>query len=196
VTFSSLPAGTYDLWLRYQPDAASYHRIRAEWAPVASPSIYNALEDFLCDVRTATAFAYADHLFGRLEVPADFTTPTVTVRVSSGIETGTAQNLRLDCVYLKKADDHVGQVTSPTLLTTGEFLVSDAEADRAYHLDTSSQTKEVAESSGPMPIELQPGLNLIDPVLLKDAAGGFVDRASTLGAVHTIAVNHKPRYRT
>ena len=197
VTFTSLEPGVYDVWCRLYPTAASIQRIRLGYALLASPSEtqFTSFDDLILDTTAASAFAYVDHSFGRIHIPKDYALATLTLRLQAGLEATSTADLRADYVALAPANEQVGAIVSPSVAASGEFLASVASKDRAYHLDSSEDLKEIATVEGPTPVELLPGLNMLEFVFAQVKATGFPDRATDLDAVPSVAVNHSPNYR-
>jgi len=198
VTFSgtTLPAGEYDVFVRYRTTAACWDRVRVEYALRASPSLWTALPDFLVDTRAASTFSeYQEHLVGRLAVPEDRPLDTLTVRVSAGREITSSANMRLDAVILAPAFERVAEITAPTTLASGESLWSDARTGQALHLASDLDMLGVTEVAGPVPVELVPGFQVLYVVGTLGPLAGFTDPETQVSAAPTVAVTHTPRYR-
>lgn len=202
VTFSgtgtgALPAGEYDLFLRYRTTAACQDRIRVEYALRASPTVYIALPDFILETRGATSFSeYEEHLMGRIAVPSDQPLDTLTVRVSSGREVTSSANLRLDAVILAPVFETASMLSSDVVLANGEHFLTYPDVGGAYHLASDSDQSDPATVDGPTPVELAPGYNVLVawPAVLPLA--GYVDPATEVTSAPTLSVTHAPRYRT
>ncbi len=194
ITFTSLPARDYDVWVRCYPTAEGTLRLRVEYALQASPSTWIPLPDVILDSDGASTFAYVDVLFGRIRIPEDYALNTLSLRLLAGQET-TGANLRADYVFLAPASEHVATMVSPTLLANGEHLEGNADTDRVYHLSSAAELMEIGTTEGPTPIELEPGWNLLIPIAQQSKATGFDYRATDIDATQTIRVTHTPRRR-
>jgi hypothetical protein len=199
VTFTSLPAGEYDVWLSMRSTAASLDLIRVGWALKASPTDdeLTYLPDYLFDTSGGAAFTdYVDHLMGRLYVPEDHPLDTLTVAVFSRREVSSAANLRLDIVALAPAWEHAAEVISPASVASGESLVSHGEGGAVYHLDSSGDIKGVGEVLGPAPLEVVPGYQVLYLFARQSKATGYADPTREVTSAPTAAVDLTPRYRT
>jgi len=195
-TGTSLPAGEYDVFVRYRTTAACWDRMRVEYALRASPSTWIALPDFLIDTRTASTFTeYQEHLVGRLAIPDDRPLDTLTVRVSAGREVSSSANLRLDAVILAPAFERVARITAPSTLASGEILWSDARTGQALQLASDLDLLGVSEVEGPVPVELVPGFQVLYVFGTLAAQAGFRDPATEVTAAPTVALTHTPRFR-
>jgi hypothetical protein len=193
----ALPAGEYDVWLRYRTTAACFDRLRVEYGLKASPTTWIALPDHLIDTRAAATFTeFEEHNMGRLAVPEDQPLDTLTVRVSAGRVVSSSANLKLDCIYLAPVFERAGFLSTDTILANGEHFYTVPAVGAAYHLASDSDQSETAEVDGPTPVELEPGFQVLIawPALLP--LTGYVDPPTEVTSSPTLAVTHAPRYRT
>lgn len=193
----ALPTGEYDVWLRYRTTAACFDRIRIEYALKASPTTWIALPDFLLDTRAGSTFTeFEEHRFGRIGIPDDQTLDTLTIRVSSGRELTSSGTLKLDCIYLAPAFERAGFISTPTIVANNEFLATVPSTGGVYHLSSTSAQSETAMVDGPVPVELQPGYQVLIawPALLPIT--GYVDPTTEVTSSPTLQATVTPKYRT
>lgn len=194
-TWTSIPAGSYDLWIRTYTTAACKVRFRAKWALQSSPTVLNSMPDYIMDTTGAAAFEYALVNLGRLTVPEEWAINTLTVEVHAGLEETATSNLRIDWLDLIPANESRSSLESVVLLTTGELLVGDGELPKVFHLDTGSQLKPFGKATN-IPLLLEPGYNLLSLLFAQDVATGWTEHKAKLTASPSVSIFPTPAYRT
>jgi hypothetical protein len=195
-SFSTLPAGVYDAWVRMKPSAASKHRLRMEWSPMASPGTgqYIREPEQTLDATEWTEFGYIERRLGRVIIPEGQTLSGVTLRFSSGLMAAASVTLAWDFVYLIPADDRAGGAVAPTLLATSESLLSDPSGPAVYHLSSTDTLEGIGTVKGAIPVMLEPGANTLYLICWQDALTGSPEKGTVIGAVPTVKVDYGPRW--
>lgn len=197
-TWTSIPPGTYDLWLRCYPTAASKVRIRPRWALQSSPTVFNTMPDYVLDSLDAGAFEYVlvHHDQWRLQVPEEWTIDTLTVEIDLGLEDYATANFRIDWLDLIPSNEVRTAVEAVQSVASTELLVADGELPKVFHLDSTSKLKPFGTADGPVPVMLEPGFNLLTILFQQDIASGFVENKAKLSASPSVAVHPTPAHRT